>query len=295
MGHGGMSCGMKTARCLMVLFNIVFFLIGAVLLALGIYVMVDPRFQKLKEILPLNTNAGLERGLSYLEMMAIVVIILGSVLLIIGFLGCCGAMKQVKLFLTCYAIIVALIIIFEVAITIYFVVFQSNFKESFVPKLKDSLRNNYQGPLGVAGYGPKPTAYSLAWDFIMYNLKCCGVENNTDFDGAMQWNRSNPWAEPLVPQSASFRYPLTCCPFPNGQSNWNSLPVDQLSEVAKCAVYGTGVYETGCYNKVVEVLNSAKTWVIVGAVIILVIELITFIFTLALCCRHKKDIIYYSS
>lgn len=80
--------------------------------------MVDPRFQKIKEILPLNTSrsrvtrhvcsrsfhfsdAGLERGLSYLEMMAIVVIILGSVLLIIGFLGCCGAMKQVKLFLTC--------------------------------------------------------------------------------------------------------------------------------------------------------------------------------------------------
>jgi hypothetical protein len=34
-------------------------------------------------------------------MMAIVIIVLGSVLLIIGFLGCCGAMKQVKLFLTC--------------------------------------------------------------------------------------------------------------------------------------------------------------------------------------------------
>jgi hypothetical protein len=46
-------------------------------------------------------DPGIEKGLSYLEMMAIVIIVLGSVLLIIGFLGCCGAMKQVKLFLTC--------------------------------------------------------------------------------------------------------------------------------------------------------------------------------------------------
>lgn len=63
--------------------------------------MVDPRFQKIKEFLPLNTNPGIEKGLSYIEMMSISVIILGSILLIIGFLGCCGAMKQVKLFLTC--------------------------------------------------------------------------------------------------------------------------------------------------------------------------------------------------
>jgi len=51
-------------------------------------------------------DPGIEKGLSYLEMMAIVIIVLGSILLIIGFLGCCGAMKQVKLFLTCVSEIV---------------------------------------------------------------------------------------------------------------------------------------------------------------------------------------------
>lgn len=30
MGHGGMSCGMKTVRCIMVLFNIVFFVSNCV-------------------------------------------------------------------------------------------------------------------------------------------------------------------------------------------------------------------------------------------------------------------------
>jgi len=54
-----------------------------------------------KYIFWLIVDPGIEKSLSYLEMMAIVIIVLGSILLIIGFLGCCGAMKQVKLFLTC--------------------------------------------------------------------------------------------------------------------------------------------------------------------------------------------------
>jgi hypothetical protein len=53
-------------------------------------------------------DPGVEEGLSYLQMIPIVSIILGSILLIIGFFGCCGAMKQVKLFLTCVSKIVFL-------------------------------------------------------------------------------------------------------------------------------------------------------------------------------------------
>lgn len=42
---------------------------------------------------------GVESGLSYLEVITIAMIVLGCVLAVIGFLGCCGAMKQVKVFL----------------------------------------------------------------------------------------------------------------------------------------------------------------------------------------------------
>ena len=46
-----------------------------------------------------SVDPGVEKTLSYLEVMAIVIIVLGSVLTIMGFMGCCGAMKQVKIFL----------------------------------------------------------------------------------------------------------------------------------------------------------------------------------------------------
>jgi hypothetical protein len=54
--------------------------------------------------------------------------------------------------------------------TIYFIVFQANFKEQFVPKLQQSVKNSYEGPLGLTGNGPKPSPVSLAWDFLMFNV-----------------------------------------------------------------------------------------------------------------------------
>lgn len=55
--------------------------------------------------------------------------------------------------------------------TIYFIVFQANFKGQFVPKLQESVKNSYEGPLGlIDNAGPKPSAVSLAWDFLMFNV-----------------------------------------------------------------------------------------------------------------------------
>lgn len=62
-------------------------------------------------------------------------------------------------------------IIIEIAIAIYFVVFQTNFKDRFVPTLQQSLKNTYEGPVAlIEDHQEKPSPSSLAWDFIMYNV-----------------------------------------------------------------------------------------------------------------------------
>ena len=53
----------------------------------------------------------------------------------------------------------------------YFVVFPANFKDQFVPKLQQSVKTNYEGPLGLMfDELPQPAPMSLAWDFLMYNV-----------------------------------------------------------------------------------------------------------------------------
>lgn len=184
------------------------------LIGIGVWIFVDPSFKKIREFLPIDSSKstiilmprsfdlsshldpGIERGISYLEVAAIVVLVIGSVLAIFGFLGCCGAMKQVKCLLTIvnfrfssidqtnvqrekinvfwfqYASIVVAIMLVEIAITIYFFAFRSKFDDQLIPKLQETITNNYEGPLGLIESlkRPKPSSISLAWDFIMFNV-----------------------------------------------------------------------------------------------------------------------------
>jgi hypothetical protein len=86
-GHGGMSLSMKLIRLLIILFNLVFVAIGAVLLALGIYVLKDPKLQQLQPLLNPDVTSKYSQGLSNIQIFAIVIIVIGGVLLLIGFLG----------------------------------------------------------------------------------------------------------------------------------------------------------------------------------------------------------------
>lgn len=112
--------------------------------------------------------------------------------------------------------------------------------------------------------------------------------NKDDFAGTIKWNRTNPWKKGGMPSSVSnFRYPLTCCPLNKIRDNWNNLPMDQLEQAAHCAVTGTNIYQMvrffsltffhllcfqGCYNKLIDLLNSMRTWVIIVAIAILILE-----------------------
>lgn len=134
---------------------------------------------------------------------------------------------------------------------------------------------------------------------VLVQLKCCGVYNGSDFLNATNFNRTNPWWNSNMNSTwQNFTFPLTCCNVGTGfQSNWDSLPASTLESAVSCASDPTGanIYPTvslcqciiinksfifvfkGCYDKVFDVINSAKTWIIVGAVIILFIEVRFFL------------------
>ena len=49
-GHGSMSLSMKLIRLLIILFNLAFVVVGIVLLAIGIYVIKDPKITTITSI-----------------------------------------------------------------------------------------------------------------------------------------------------------------------------------------------------------------------------------------------------
>jgi len=86
-GHGSMSFSMKFIRLLIVLFNLAFVVVGIALLAIGAYVVKDPKLQQLRPLLNPDLTSEYSQSLSYIEIFAIAIIVVGGVLLVIGFLG----------------------------------------------------------------------------------------------------------------------------------------------------------------------------------------------------------------
>lgn len=86
-GNGRMSLSMKLIRLVIVLFNLAFVILGSLLLALGIFVLKDPKMQHLRPLLDPNITTKATQTLSSIEVFAIVLVVIGGILLLIGFLG----------------------------------------------------------------------------------------------------------------------------------------------------------------------------------------------------------------
>ncbi|KAG9262543.1 tetraspanin-1-like [Astyanax mexicanus] len=148
-------------------------------------------------------------------------IAVGAILAIMGFLGCCGAITESKCMLLTFFIIVLLIFIAEVAGAIVVFVFQPLAKE-LLQKVSDSfvltIRENY---------GEEKTFTSLMND-TMTELKCCGFNNYTDFDGS-----------PFLKNTS--HYPVTCC----------------LETSTACSLTEASEQEVkGCFDAILDLLED---------------------------------------
>jgi hypothetical protein len=160
-----------------------------------------------------------------------------------------------------------------------YVVYQNRFKTEFVNKLQESIVNYYVGtPINNS---TSTNSISLSWDFAQFNLQCCGAKNKDDYLNATNWNRTDPYQP-----NATLTVPFTCCPL-NTTKNWDSLPTN-MTEADTCAITGVNAYSQGCYDRIIDLLATYKTYVIIAGVIVGVIEICAFVFAILLYCR-KKD------
>ncbi|KAJ8363407.1 hypothetical protein SKAU_G00122380 [Synaphobranchus kaupii] len=104
----------------MFLFNGIIFVAGAAVLGVGVWVKVDGG--SLLAVIGNIEDAPAE--LSQLLNVGYLLIAVGAVLLIMGFLGCCGAVKESRCMLLLFFVIVLVVFIAEVAGAIVVLVFQ---------------------------------------------------------------------------------------------------------------------------------------------------------------------------
>ncbi|NXQ44884.1 TSN1 protein, partial [Catharus fuscescens] len=168
-------------KVMMILFNLAIFLGGGALLGVGIWVKVDGQSF-------LNIFGTLSTSILQVVNVAYLLIVIGAILLVIGFLGCYGAQKESKCLLIMFFSVVLIIFIVEVAAAVVALVFTG---------LAETLLTGLVTPLLKNKYGEDP-AFTEIWNLTMSEVHCCGLNNYTDFDDSYFYKTHNS-------------YPRQCC------------------------------------------------------------------------------------
>ncbi|XP_051021601.1 leukocyte surface antigen CD53 [Acomys russatus] len=164
----GMS-SLKLLKYVLFFFNLLFWICGCCILGFGIYILVH------------NTYGVLFRNLPFLTLGNVLVII-GSIIMIVAFLGCMGSIRENKCLLMSFFVLLMIILLAEVIIAILLFVYEHKLNQYVAEGLNDSIQYYYSD-----------NSTKMAWDFIQSQLQCCGVNGSSD------WTNSRPSS---CPQSA---------------------------------------------------------------------------------------------
>uniref|UniRef100_A0A0B7AXM6 Tetraspanin n=1 Tax=Arion vulgaris TaxID=1028688 RepID=A0A0B7AXM6_9EUPU len=236
------------ARLLLIVFNFIFWLSGAAILGVGIWILVDPNMKEYMEVIKDASKDG-----EFLKVAAYILIGFGAFVFLVGFCGCCGAIRSSKCLLGFYILFLVVVFAGELAAGIYVAVYKNDTNSKLDSGLTKSIQENY---------GVKLTT---AWDFVQTELKCCGGVNYTDYKNST-WTREN---DKVIPPS--------CCTLnstgqPESYDNCNQLKPNFF-------------YEKGCRDALEDWINDHSVIIIGVGCGIAALEIFGLI--CAICfCRH---------
>ncbi|KAM3864393.1 tetraspanin 35 [Diretmus argenteus] len=237
-------------KVMMFAFNGIIFLAGAAVLGVGIWVKVDS--SSVLGFLQKIDNAPGE--LSQLLNVGYLLIAIGAVLLLIGFLGCCGAVRENKCMLLMFFVIVLVVTIAEVAGAVVILVFKP-LAADLINKLGDKAVEGIK-----KGYGENADVTGL-WNTTMDTLKCCGFYSYADFTDSPYYNNNLN------------EYPPQCCPS-------TATPCD--SAVAN-SVSNTTI--SGCFPKFKKLIDDNSIVIVAVALGIAALEICAMAVSMTLYCK----------
>ena len=230
--HTYNSNGVKLVKFFLFLITLTFMILGIIIMIRGfIFLFSDESY--LKFLSNNKSSNGYYNALGYM------VLVVGFLMTIVYFLGCCGACGENSCMLNTFAGLMTLVIILKIAITVLFFGYSRLAKEIVTDAMKDGL-DKY--------LAPSHKFYTLGWDTIQMTYKCCGIENYTD------------WKNTPFHLKTGKEVPSSCC---------------DTTHDASCVT--TKIYHDGCIEKFQSMLTeNLYTFGIISAVIV-VIQFITII------------------
>ncbi|CAK8673587.1 CD63 antigen-like [Clavelina lepadiformis] len=242
-----MDCGMKLVKYLLFVFNLIFFLFALVLIGLG--AAVEIKYRSLANV------TG-----SAITVAPILVICVGVLIFFVAFFGCCGAYKENYCMITTYAIIMAILLILEIAAIVTAYVLRG--------KINTLLEKSFTK--SIVDYQPQN---AKLYDNLQTEFHCCGSYNATSWNLSKKFQdlASTEVGKAKITNPANFYVPDSCC-----------LPNDKFKN---CGLYSNRtIYEQGCLPSIEASFKKNIVAVAGVTIAVLVIQLIGIVFA---CCLMR--------
>ncbi|NWS15835.1 CD82 protein, partial [Pachyramphus minor] len=241
---------------------LLFQILGAVILGFGIWIVADKT----------SFIAVLQMSSPSLKTGAYILIGVGALTMLMGFLGCLGAVNEIRCLLGLYFTCLMIILITQVAagLVIYFQ--KETLKEELSHIVKDLIEN--YNPLNE----DKKNLQEV-WDYVQTQITCCG------WTGAKDWEDNE-----IIMNKSMTEYPCSCSNRTEDLEEGRGFC--RLDDTANSTATYTDwpVHGQGCMDGVEQWLKD-NLGVILGVCTgVAVIELLGMILSISLCKNiHSEE------
>ncbi|KAJ8285249.1 hypothetical protein GJAV_G00024640 [Gymnothorax javanicus] len=236
-----MDCGIITSKSVLLLLSLIFWAAGGALAYVGSYVLKSYR----------NFDNFLED--KYTLIPAAIIIGVAVVMFIIGTVGCCATLRESKVGLGFFLIIILVLLAAEITAFVFGFIYRGRIKGDLEKTMTDVFKK-------YDGQSPETRAV----DFLQSQLQCCGVQNYTD------WNQTTWYS------SHNNSAPTSCC-----KSNATAC-TGRLDQPGLLNVQG-------CEAKLDQLLQDVLSY---AMLVILAFAIIKFFGILSVCvitCRRSRN------
>nr|XP_026649708.1 tetraspanin-3 [Zonotrichia albicollis] len=190
---------------------------------------------------------------------AVIIIAVGTLLFIIGLIGCCATIRESRCGLATFVIILLLVFITEVVVVVLGYIYRAKVEDEVDHSIR-KVYNRYNGT--------NPDAASRAIDYVQRQLRCCGIHNYSDWENTI-------WFK----QTKNNSVPLSCCKA-------------ALSNCTGSLTRPMDLYSEGCEALVVKKLQEIMMYVIWAALAFAAIQLLGMLCACIVLCRRSRDPAY---
>lgn len=162
------DCGVTCAKYSVFFFNLLFALTGIAIATVG--TVIFTAFHHYHNFLG-----------EQLWSAPVVLMVIGAIVFIIAFLGCCGAIKESSCMVLTFSLLLIVIILFEIGIGTFGYIKQDELNSALDKGFNETLKN-YK-------------ANEEAWDLVQTEMKCCGITGPDNY----------------IPVLNSTELPRSCC------------------------------------------------------------------------------------